>query len=153
MGRSLSPYETDFVAWSQEQAAALRQAAELRLNMPVDWLNVAEELDSMGRSDKHAIESHLVGIVEHLLKLRASPAAEPRRLWENSVDHHRHRARRLLSQSPSLRPHLTAVFAECWEDGRDLAVRGLLRDGLADADLPAGCPYTLEQCLDVEWWG
>ena len=152
MGIQSTLYEADFVAWTEQQAAALRHAAETRANLPVDWLNVAEELESMGRNDKHALESHLTGIIEHLLKLDHSPAREPRRGWELSVRHHRRAIRKLVKDSPSLRPHLAAAFDECWLDGRDDAANGLDADGLMASDLPAACPYTLEQLLDEGWW-
>ena len=109
MGIQSTLYEADFVAWTEEQAAALRHAAETRANLPVDWLNVAEELESMGRNDKHALESHLAGIIEHLLKLEYSPAIEPRRGWEVSVRHNRRHIRKLLKDSPCLRAHLATL--------------------------------------------
>lgn len=45
-------YQEDFYAWTQEQAAALRAEAALRSNAPVDWENLAEEVESMGESEK-----------------------------------------------------------------------------------------------------
>ena len=80
------------------------------------------------------------------------PPREPRRGLELSVRHHRRAIRKLVKDSPSLRPHLAAAFDECWQDGRDDAANGLDADGLAASDLPAACPYTLEQLLDEGWW-
>ena len=74
-------YQEDFVRWSAEQARAIRDAAGARLNtpVPIDWENVAEEIESLGRSERTALRSRLAVIVEHLLKLQASPARQPRR--------------------------------------------------------------------------
>ena len=43
-------YDTDFLAWTEEQARLLREASRERINTPIDWENVAEEIESMGRS-------------------------------------------------------------------------------------------------------
>ena len=45
-------YEKDFVRWTEQQATALRDAASLSTNLPLDWENLAEEIDSLGRSLK-----------------------------------------------------------------------------------------------------
>ena len=72
-------YDEDFVLWSKQQAEALRAAARGANNQPIDWENVAEEIDSLGRSDKRELASQIRRIIEHLLKLEHSPATEPRR--------------------------------------------------------------------------
>ena len=50
MARTDAAYDEDFYAWTQNQAQALRRAGAERNNAPVDWENVAEEIESMGRS-------------------------------------------------------------------------------------------------------
>jgi hypothetical protein len=60
-----------------EQARMLRAAADAGWNAPIDWVNVAEEIESLGRSERHARVSHIGIVIEHLLKLQASPATEP----------------------------------------------------------------------------
>jgi hypothetical protein len=145
-------YEDDFYAWTQEQATRLREAAETRVNLPLDWTNLAAEVESMGRSDRQRLVSRLGRVIEHLLKLELSPAAEPRNGWMESVDNHRLDARRVLKGSPSLKAPLDETLAEAWEEGRWLAARGLARDGLSGADVPADCPYTADQLLDPDWW-
>lgn len=151
MGHS-AKYEEDFYAWTQEQATALRAAAETRTNLPLDWENLAEEIESMGRSDLRSLIGFLGRVIEHLLKLELSPAADPRNGWMESVDNHRIEARRLIKMSPSLKPKLAGALDDAWEEGRRLALRGLGRDGLGDGDLPAACPYTAEQVLDLDFF-
>jgi hypothetical protein len=76
----VNDYDTDTVLWSERQADLLRRlAAGERVNDQVDWDNVAEEIDSLGRSQRVALASHLRVVLEHLMKLEASPAIEPRR--------------------------------------------------------------------------
>lgn len=143
-------YDTDFLAWTEEQARLLREAARERINTPIDWENVAEEIESMGRSELRAVESALVRVIEHLLKLEYSPAADPRGDWKVSVLEHRDRVARDLSASPSLRGRID--IADIYKSGRKIAALGLERDGLRLSDLPPDCPYSLNQLLDEDWW-
>ncbi|WP_395458367.1 DUF29 domain-containing protein [Azospirillum melinis] len=143
-------YDTDFLAWTEEQARLLREAARERINTPIDWENVAEEIESMGRSELRAVESALVRVIEHLLKLEYSPATDPRGDWKVSVLEHRDRVARDLSASPSLRGRID--IADIYKSGRKIAALGLERDGLRLSDLPPDCPYSLDQLLDEDWW-
>ncbi|HRJ60287.1 MAG TPA: DUF29 domain-containing protein [Azospirillaceae bacterium] len=145
MGKPIA-YDEDVYLWSVEQAAALRQAAASGTNLPVDWENVAEEIESVGRSELSSVESWLVRVIEHLLKLEYSPASDPRRGWRSSVREHRSRTIRELKASPSLRGKID--LADVYFDGRDAAADGLAYDGLSADVLPDVCPWTLEQLLD-----
>src|SRR5689334_1934812 len=64
-------YDTDVAAWSEQQAKALRRRAANE----IDWDNVAEEIESLSRSDKREICSRLAVICEHLLKWHLQPDA------------------------------------------------------------------------------
>lgn len=143
-------YDDDFYAWTQEQARLLREAARERLNTPIDWEHVAEEIEDMGRSDAKALGSALKRVIEHLLKLEHSPASDPRLGWRESVVNHRIAAWDEIDASPSLRRKID--LARAHRDARRLAVLGLARDGVSDDTVPQDCPYTLEQVLDHDWW-
>ena len=143
-------YEDDFYAWTQEQARLLREAARERLNTPIDWEHVAEEIEDMGRSETRAVESSLSRILEHLLKLEYSSAADPRNVWKASVVEHRSRVQRDLKASPSLRGKID--LPDVYETARELAALGLARDGVSVNDLPAECPYSLERIAEKGWW-
>jgi hypothetical protein len=146
-----SLYEQDFVAWTQEQAKLLRQAASRRLNAPFDLENLAEEIESLGISEKRGLASEVTRIIEHLLKLQYSPAAEPRSVWRHAVRLHRSEAARILELSPSLWNYAQNEFEGWYHDGHDLAAEGM--QGEVDMSyLPAGLPYDLQQVLDRDWW-
>ncbi|MCG5239835.1 DUF29 domain-containing protein [Azospirillum doebereinerae] len=143
-------YDTDFLAWTEEQARLLREASRERINTPIDWENVAEEIESMGRSQLRAVESALVRAIEHLLKLEHSPAADLRGGWRRLVREQRDQANDALADSPSLRGKLD--FAKAYRRGRDYAIDGLEQDRTAvELSLTDG-PYTLDQVLDPDWW-
>jgi len=107
-----SLYERDFFLWTQEQAEALRRAAREGSNLPLDWENLAEEIESLGKSDKREILSLLEVLVEHLLKLAASPADLPRAQWRKEVRAFRRKLNVLLRESPSLRAQVPALLEE-----------------------------------------
>ena len=96
-------YEEDFVRWTELQSSALRDAARVGTNLPLDWENLAEEVESLGRSQRHELRSRIAVILEHLLKLEYSPATDPRRGGMETIARERLDAERLLEDSPSLR--------------------------------------------------
>jgi hypothetical protein len=151
LSRGQSLYDRDFFAWTQQQAALLRREAARRPTTGLDLGNLAEEIDSLGKRDRRALASQIARITEDLLKLQHGRAAQPRAGWENSVDAHRSRARRLLADSPGLKGELRTMLSESYEEGRRRAER-LLRGELDLTTLPEACPYSLDQILDRDWW-
>lgn len=150
MDRQDADYEHDVYAWTQAQGAAIRRAGASRVTADVDWELAAEEIESLGRSDRDTLESHLQTVIEHLLKLMPSPATDPRDGWERNVLDGRFVLARKLSTT--LRAHPAATFGDRYRHGRRLALNGLKRDGLTAADLPEHCPRTLDELLDEEFW-
>ena len=100
---TVSLYETDFVLWTEAQAETLRDLARAGTNLPLDWENLAEEVESLGRSQRSELRSRIATIIEHLLKIECSPAIEPRRGWAETVTRQRLAIERLLEDSPSLK--------------------------------------------------
>src|SRR3954451_337525 len=98
-----SLYDQDLMLWSEEQARMLRAAADAGWNAPIDWVNVAEEIESLGKSERRALASHIANVIEHLLKLQASPATEPTRGWRETIRRARNEIEVILADSPSLR--------------------------------------------------
>jgi hypothetical protein len=104
-------YDEDFVAWTEQQAEALRSAARGKTNQPLDWENLAEEIESLGKSDRRELHSQIYRIVRHLAKLQFSSAADPRSGWRQSILDGRVQAERLLADSPSLRRELDPIVS------------------------------------------
>jgi hypothetical protein len=144
-------YDRDFFGWTQHQAELLRREAALRPGTGLDLENLAEEIESLGKRDRRALTNNVARIAEHLLKLQYSPAKDPRPGWENSVDVHRSKARRILADSPGLSSDLQDTLGESYDDGRRCAARAL-RGELDPKLLPERCPYTVDQIIDHDWW-
>jgi hypothetical protein len=100
-------YDQDFLLWTEEQATALRRARDS--NLPLDWENLAEEIESLGASQRTELNSQVRRVLRHLFKLEASPAVDPRAGWRATVRDARIEIEDLLEASPSLRGEIDAV--------------------------------------------
>ena len=100
-------YDQDFFLWTQQQAAALRRAKDS--NLPLDWENLAEEIESLGKSQRAGLNSQIRRILRHLFKLEASPAMNPRTGWRATIRDARVEIEELLETSPSLRREIENV--------------------------------------------
>jgi len=114
-------YNTDFALWSTQQAEALRRRAANE----IDWNNVAEEIEALAKSDRRDLASRIQTILDHLIRLQASPATQPRRGWERTLIVQREGIRRLLKDSPSLRHEVAGIIAEELPTVRRLALLAL----------------------------
>ncbi len=140
----------DFALWAQTQAARLRAAAATS-NLPIDWQNLAEELEGLGNSQLAEAGSRLATIIEHLLKLRHSSAQLPRRGWRVTVVTQRHDLARLLRLSPSLRRRLDGELTDAWQAARRRALMAK-PPGERWSRVPEACPFSLDQILDPDWF-
>jgi hypothetical protein len=125
-------YDEDFLAWSKQQAEALRAAARAGSNQALDWENLAEEVESLGASQRHALRSQVQRIIHHLLKLEYSPTREPRRRWEETIGDGRSEIELLLDASPSLKGDLQAAIDAAFKGGARKAIRDLEEYGEID---------------------
>lgn len=107
-------YDDDVSLWSEHQAGLLRRraAGELVNEADLDWPNIAEEIESLGRSERSRLRSHIATVLEHLIKLQVSPAKEPRNGWRASIRNARREIRGTLKDSPSLRPAVSRLIAD-----------------------------------------
>jgi hypothetical protein len=139
-------YETDFYAWSREQAALLRTQRFDDLDLD----RLIEEVEDLGASLHRSARSRVRTIIEHLLKLQHSPAVEPRPGWYDTVLAQRDD---LLDElTASLRNLVASELPSDFERARKRAASSLRRYGetaAADA-LPETCPYTLDQ-ITGDW--
>jgi Domain of unknown function DUF29 len=145
-------YETDVLTWSEQQAALLRRiGAGEKVNDQVDWENIAEEIESLGQSERRSLASHVRNVLEHLIKLEASPAAEPRAGWKDTVLRARSDIEDLLKTSPSLRPGLEGVVTEQLPRALKLAVSSLAVHGETPRVPLDQIRYSADQVLG-EWF-
>ena len=106
-------YDTDFFAWSREQADLLRSG---KLSN-ADIEHIAEEIESMGRTEKRELVSRLAVLLTHLLKWRFQPERRGASR-EASIRVQRNRLSDHLDDNPSLRPLLPQALANAYRDAR-----------------------------------
>jgi Domain of unknown function DUF29 len=129
MAESKTLYQRDFLAWSKQQAEALRAAARTGSNQLLDWENLAEEIESLGISQRSALASQIRRVIRHFLKLEFSAATDPRRGWFESANDAKAEIEQLLETSPSLRTELTSIIDAEMRRGSKLAIGDLERYG------------------------
>lgn len=145
-------YERDFYAWTRQQARALARLRGAPGNLGLDAAHLAEEIRDLGNEQRHAIESQLERLIEHLLKLEHSRLAEPRRSWALSVRSARREIGRRLT--PTLERAVARRLPRLFENARQDARLALLDhpEPEAAAALPESCPYGIDQLLADGWY-
>jgi hypothetical protein len=121
-------YESDFLAWTQEQAALLRTGDWAR----ADVEHIAQEIENMGKTEKRELVNRLAVLLLHLLKWRYQPALRGTS-WH-------------IDDNPSLKAT------------RDVAIATAYRYACIDAEretdktFPAQCPWTYDEMMDENFW-
>ena len=139
-----SLYDQDFYAWAMEQAELLR-AGKLSA---ADIEHIAEEIESMGRSEQQQLESRLIVLLLHLLKWRFQPNLRGSS-WRLTMKEQRSRIARHLRKNPSLQAVLDETIADAYGD----AIIGAEREtGLPDSTFPAVCEWSFEQIMAEDFW-
>ncbi|MBI3328654.1 MAG: DUF29 domain-containing protein [Nitrospinae bacterium] len=136
-------YEHDLYAWTQAQAQALRGKEWAAL----DVAYLAEEIESLGNEQAHAVESQLATLLLHLLKWHYQPRRRSRS-WRTSLHNARIEIRRRLRRSPSLQHELPVLVATAYADARKLTMH---ETGLPLATFPELCPWSMDQLQDEDF--
>jgi hypothetical protein len=107
-------YDRDYYGWIQHNVHAIREGRFKE----VDWPNVAEELEDMGKGERRAVRSQLARLVAHLLKWSYQP--EARRLsehgWRATIERARDSVHELVEESPSFKAQLHEFFRAAYSD-------------------------------------
>jgi type I site-specific restriction-modification system R (restriction) subunit len=112
-------YDTDYHLWVMETVKLLENKAFDSLDLE----NLIEEVADLSRRDKQKLKSLLKRLVEHLLKLKywQSQAERNAAYWKREILNFRQKIQEELADSPSLKPYLRQMYAQCYENGRKLA--------------------------------
>jgi hypothetical protein len=140
----LTPYDVDYAQWCAEQGALLRAG---RLDA-LDRENLAEEIESLGRSDKKEIRSRLKELLLHLLKWHFQPKKR-KGGWRASIVDQRTELKDLLDESPSLRNLPSMEVGKWYPIAR---MKAADETGLGESAFPTDCPYAIEEILDENFF-
>jgi hypothetical protein len=137
-------YDQDFYAWANEQAALLR-AGQL---CAADIEHIAEEIESMGKTEKRELISRLTVLLVHLLKWQFQPNLQGAS-WRATIRVQRRDLSRHMADNPSLKAKLPEVVADAYGSAVLLAVA---ETGLPETTFPAICAWTFEQIMAPDFW-
>lgn len=139
-------YEKDFYAWCSDQAQKLKSG-----QTDLDFANLAEEIDSLGRQWRNELVSRLKILFQHLLKWHYSSSdirEWHKNSWLASIRCQQREIPEFLESHPSLRASMEEDLAKAYKKARfDASIEGRL----VYEDLPVSCPFSLEDALKEGW--
>ena len=142
MGASL--YDHDFYAWANEQAALLR-AGNL---MAADIEHIAEEIESMGKTEKRELVNRLAILLSHLLKWQFQPVRRGAS-WQATIRIQRRDLARHLIDNPSLKSALAPAIEDAYGNA---VIDASAETGLCEDTFPPVCPWSFDQLMDEGFW-
>jgi Domain of unknown function DUF29 len=140
-------YDEDYYLWIKTTINQLRSGQF----SVIDLENLLEELETMGRSEKRTLESLLIRLFEHLLKLQYWDTERERNQghWKGEIRTFRRQINKRFKESPSLKPYIFEIFDECYQEARlEVSDRSQLPLDMFSI-IPIG---SLEQILDENWF-
>ena len=137
-------YESDVVAWANEQAAFIRTG---RFDL-LDLEHIADEIEDVGKSELRELESRMAVLLAHLLKWHYQPTHRGSS-WECTINDQRTMISRRLNRMSSLKPYLRdeEFWQEAWADGRRIAEN---ETGILNT-FPKSCPWPVDKVLDFDF--
>ena len=140
----MSAYDLDLHAWAHTQADALRR----RSANEVDWENVAEEIESLGKQQYAELRNRLRVLLNHLLKWAYQPERQSRS-WRGTIRIQRFDIAKHLRDNPSLKPVQTEAFVDAYQGARLDASN---ETELDEEVFPEEAPFSLTEALDDTFW-
>jgi hypothetical protein len=146
-GRSTTTsYDKDVILWSEQQARLLRAGRFAELDIE----HLADEIEDVGKSEKRELASRMAVLLAHLLKWSSQPEVRSNS-WRSTIVVQRKRVALAIKATPSLKAVMRDPDwrEDVWLDALEQAQK---ETGLALEDLPAACPWTMEQAAEQDFW-
>ncbi|MDB9307454.1 DUF29 domain-containing protein [Aphanizomenon sp. CS-733/32] len=139
-------HDLDFYQWVQTTIENIQRGAITA----IDWDYLVEELQDLGNEQKNQLESRLLVLYEHLLKLTywSQERDYNQRGWRATILEQRKQLKRLLNRSPSLKPYFQEVAQEIYDDACQITS---VRTGLNANLFPPSPIANIEQVLNEDW--
>lgn len=140
----MSAYDEDLAAWAAEQAQLLRSGQLAQL----DTEHIAQELESVARSERRALATCMSGLLAQLLAGQYQPERQTA-VWHATIRAERREIRQLLEESPSLAANLSAPR---W---RDMVWSSAFAEVVTETGLdalPVTCPWSLAEEVLADGW-
>ena len=132
-----APYKKDFYKWTRDQILHLEKQEFSKL----DITHLIEEIESLGNSEKNALESYMTVLFLHMLKMKYQPVMRCNS-WENSVENAKFRIKRLIQKNPSLKNSVPEFLPDAYYSAR---LQASSETGLNKNTFPKECPWTIHE--------
>ncbi len=136
-------YEKDFYAWTSHNAELLRH----KKFDEIDIENIAEEIESMGKSTKRELINRFAILLAHLLKWQFQPERRSNS-WKNTIEEQRDEIIELIEDSPSLKYELNEKIERAY---RRATLIASTETGMTKETFPKTCPFTLDDSLNFDF--
>ena len=135
-------HDRDFNLWVEETKKKIQN----RDYEGMDWDNLLDEIDDMGKSEKRSLESYLERLIEHILKLQYWQGERDRNYkhWQVEIINFRSRIARLLKRNPSFNRYMAEVYPEIFED--------VVKSWQIEFEIPDNHFIPLEQILSENYF-
>jgi hypothetical protein len=135
-------YDTDHILWAKDQAKAILE----RRFQDLDIERLADEVESLVRSERHSLRSAIQELMLHLLKWYYQPQKRTRS-WITSIDKQREAVKEVLSENPSLVPTVEDVIADNY---LRVVKWASVETNLPKKHFPSECPYSFDELMHTE---
>jgi hypothetical protein len=140
---SANTYDSDIIAWANEQARLLRAGQFSQLDIE----HIAEEIEDVGKSEKRELASRMALLLAHLLKWLHQPERRSNS-WRRTIKEQRNAIGICIRKTPSLKAELSDAdwWAGVWSDAVAKASEETGLEGFAES-----CPWAIERILEADW--
>ena len=136
-------YDRDFNLWIEKT----KEAIQNRDFENMDWDNLLDEIDDMGKSEKRSLDSYMQRLIEHILKLKYwnSEVERCRKGWQQEVVNFRNRIKRIIKKNPSLNNYLKSEYSDIYQDA--------IATMVFDFEIPEDDFVEVEQIMQDDYFG
>ena len=132
-------YDRDFALWIDETVKQLKSGNFAE----IDLVNLIEEVESLGKSQRKAVRSYLLRLLEHLLKRCYVLMSDCYRGWEIEIRNFRRELKQEFKDSPSLKRFMLEILTESYQEALEA-----MREDYPDVTFPATANYSLHRFRD-----
>jgi len=136
----MSEYNLDFFNWTEQQAEYLKSG---KFDL-LDLKNLAEEIESMGKSERRELLNRLAVLLMHLLKWQYQPHLQSRS-WKVTIRNQRSAILDLIEDSPSLKTIVDDKFAKAYQKAR---LNAADETGISLNKFPETCIWSVDEILE-----
>ncbi|MDT3674136.1 DUF29 domain-containing protein [Microcystis wesenbergii] len=138
-------YDQDFALWIEETVKQLKSGDLSR----VDLENLIEEVESLGKSQRKAVDNFLTRLLEHLLKRCYVVLPDCYRGWEIEIRNFRKDLKKEFKYSPSLKRFMIEILEECYREALEA-----VKEDYPDSNFPDVCPFAedIDGLLNHKFW-